>query len=67
MLTPRQNAVLRAVEALTAERGFPPTTAEVAQSVGVSRQRAAVILLALQRHKKIHRDANKYRSLVVAK
>jgi len=43
-LTPRQTAVLSAVEQLTAARGYPPTFAEIASTVGVCESRAKAVV-----------------------
>jgi SOS-response transcriptional repressor LexA len=38
-LTPRQNAVLDSIRDLTADKGYPPTDAEIAQRANMSRTR----------------------------
>lgn len=42
-LTPRQHAALTFVAAYTAQHGQPPTLAEIAAHLGVSKQRAQQI------------------------
>jgi hypothetical protein len=61
--TPRQAAVLAAVERLTAAKGFCPTFREVAAAAGVSLSTARQKIAALERRGLLQHDVGACRSL----
>ncbi len=62
-LTPRQVDVLRAVEALTARRGFCPTGREIARETNLSESRVRQHLSALQSVGRIARPVGAVRAI----
>lgn len=53
-VTERETEALVAIEAEIAATGFPPTMAEIGRRLGVSRQRAHQLVVALEAHELIH-------------
>lgn len=66
-LFPRQRALLRAIDALTREKGYPPTLRELARALDVrSANGIRQQLLALERKGYLRREAGRPRGIVVA-
>lgn len=67
-LTPRQQAILRVIEATMADRGYPPSVREIGQGVGLtSPSSVAHQLRTLEELGYLRRDPNRPRALVVAR
>lgn len=67
-LTPRQQAILRVIEQITTERGYPPSVREIGQGVGLtSSSSVAHQLRALEELGYLRKDPNRPRALVVSR
>lgn len=67
-LTPRQQAILRVIEQITAERGYPPSVREIGQGVGLtSPSSVAHQLRTLQELGYLRKDPHRPRALVVSR
>jgi len=67
-LTARQQAILRVIEDITAERGYPPSVREIGHGVGLtSSSSVAHQLRALQEMGYLRKDPNRPRALVVSR
>lgn len=63
-MTPRQEAVLRAVRDLAADRGYPPTVREIAAHIGItSPSTVQAHLAALATHRLISHEPHSPRTL----
>jgi len=62
-LTPRQTSVLHAVETLTAQQGYPPTSREIARYAGLSESRVRQHLEAIEHRGAISREVGTARGI----
>ena len=65
MLTPRQIDVLRAMDALTRQKGYPPTSVEIGREVGLSRQRVHQHIDRLEQLQRVSKEHGHNRSVRV--
>lgn len=64
-LSPSQAQALGAIKALSSQRGFPPTLAELGKALGVTRATARGFLLILERKGHIRRDPGSFRAITI--
>jgi SOS-response transcriptional repressor LexA len=61
-MSPKQQALILAISRLTSSRGFPPSTAELAKELGVSKTRVEQLAIACQQQGAISRERRVARS-----
>lgn len=66
-ITDPQRRTLKEIMRFTTRRGFPPTMAELADSLGISQASAHEQVCQLERKGYLRREANKARGLVIVK